>query len=773
MASNLSVSKWTSVRRLLIGLLAVALSAANGGATGASTDPVAPPSRGVPIVFNASDSARAGDVVTLQGDNFGNAPQVYFDGMPGNPLEIVNRVGTNWLAVQIPTTAAGALIVRVTNGTGISSRVLLNAAKPFHLDAMQLVPGGAFKVFGRMLLSRPHAPLITIDGLPAVIDRTRSDENMLTAIAPVSLNVTASAVVMVDNGNGSGPARLDRTIEVVASGTGDPFSLGVGWAAGFAAIANTSLYAATDPRLAEKVVCDGSHDDTPAIRAAIDLAASTGGGVVRLPPGRCRMHNGLELKSRVVVMGAGKNATELVYESNYPVYGANIDLSGIGDLTLTNAGTAIEGSMLRDSTRVFIRNLRVHSGTSHQMYLTGNRHFAVIDSDFVQGGSINEEGPYLLNESSGLVFTGNTTRWLVGAPAFRHIHDSHVRGNRFTRDGSAQNLSGMVHSLVVDFAYRVAIVGNQFDVVNGPITNKGRNDGETILTEGGGAGRTENLGTVGSATATTLSDPLNTFRLDPFGAGAIPEDYGLAIVGGKGAGQTRRVVSGTGSTLTIDRPWDVLPDAGSRYATFVWGLEKSLIKDNVLSDNPRGIWLYQTAIRDVAIIGNTMTEGGGIFLRAYQNLSAKQFMPIYNVVVENNTVKNSTGRWMSHIEAMFVNTDARAFGIAMLGIEVRSNEITANRPNVSSTLEDYANLEGYVNMMRVENYLGYETSAVPRVLGSIFNGNRCTNCDVGVRVSTGAGGTTILKMQLVDSVTATTDSATTSSTERSTGTVYR
>ena len=137
----------------------------------------------------------------------------------------------------------------------------------------------------------------------------------------------------------------------------------------------------------------------------------------------------------------------------------------------------------------------------------------------------------------------------------------------------------------------------------------------------------------------------------------------MAIVAGKGAGQTRRVVSGNGSTLTVDRAWDSTPDTSSHYATFVWGLEKSLIKDNVLSQNPRGIWLYQTAVRDVDVVGNRMIEGGGIFLRAFQNLSNRMFMPLYNVVIANNQVVNTTGHWMSYVNATFANTDDLAQAI--------------------------------------------------------------------------------------------------------------
>ena len=40
---------------------------------------------------------------------------------------------------------------------------------------------------------------------------------------------------------------------------------------------------------------------------------------------------------------------------------------------------------------------------------------------------------------------------------------------------------GVIHSFTMDFAHRIAIVNNTFDVFGGPISNKDRNDGETML----------------------------------------------------------------------------------------------------------------------------------------------------------------------------------------------------------------------------------------------------------------------------------------------------
>jgi hypothetical protein len=737
--------------------------------------PASPDATGTspPVVFNASANARPGDVVSLQGEGFGSTPKVYLDSAPDNALEIVNRVGTGWLAVQIPPTAGGALTLRINNGSGTSAQVKLNAARPLHLDALQLVPGGAFRVFGRNLLLPGATPVVTIEGTPAALDLARSNEHVLYATVPASLGARPKAAISVDNGNGSGAAALDRTIEIVASGTGDPFALGVGWGAGFSAISSRVVNAATDARLAAKVSCDGSSDDAWPIQTAIDLAAANGGGIVRLPAGTCRMAGGMALKSNVVVEGAGKDATRLRYESNYPVFGVGLDLAGLRNLTLENAGSSTEGPLLKDSTRVFLQNVRVRLGTSRQMYLSGNRNIVVAGSDFVQAGSISQQGPYVFSDCSGFVFEGNTTSFVGGAPAFGRIHDASIQGNRFSRDGSHQNDAGTVHSFTIDFAHRIAVIGNTFDVTGGPIKNKTRNDGETILSEGGGAARTENLGSVASATATTLGDPNNALNVDPFATGAIPENYGVAIVAGKGAGQTRRLVAYQGGTMTVDRAWDVVPDTSSRYASFVWGLEKTLIKGNTLSQNPRGIWLYHTAIREVDVVGNSISEGGGIYLRSYQNLSQKAFMPIYNVLIAKNRVVNTTGDWMSYINAVFVNADAKAFGIANLGIEIRGNDIVANRPNVSSSWEEYAGTEGFMAMMRIESASAYESSAVPRQLGSVFANNSCTHCDVAVRIGTGAGGTTLLNTQLIDGKALTEDWATTGGSEKSTATVVR
>ena len=724
---------------LVAGLSAVVWLVGASMASAQNLDPA-------PVVFNHPASARAGDVVGLQGDGFGANPVVALDGRPGEPpteLPLINQHKGMWVSFRIPPTASGALVVRVRNGTVWSAPVALNAARALHLDTRTLVPGGAFRVFGRSLRLEGSTPTLTVDGLPARLDLGQSDEHMLVATAPPGLRPTASAQVVVDNGNVSGAARLERATEVAAVTSDDVFKLGVGWASAFAPLLQRSWEASTDPRLPRRMACDGASDDTAALQAAIDRVAHSG-GVLRLPAGTCRLKGSAKLRSRVVLQGAGMARTVLAYEGNYPLWARGLDLIALRDLTLHNQRGPIESPLVQSSTRVVLQNVRFLLGGGVHMFLTDNRQMVVTASEFEQPTNPNGQGAYVLNGTGGLVFTHNTTTFSHGGTAFARVHDAYIAHNRFTRDvRGLQDAPGVLHSLAMDFAHRVAIVDNLFDVLGGPVTNKVRNDGETLLTEGGGGRRTENLGYVASATASTLLDPGNRFNLSPFTDGVVPENMGVAIVGGHGAGQTRRVTGAVPGGLAVEPPWQVVPDQSSRYATFVWGLEKSLIKGNRLLQNPRGIWFYQTAVRDVDVVDNTIEEGGGIYLRSAQNLRNRLFTPIYGVRIANNHIKNTSREWPSYVHVGFVRMDEADFGLGTIGVELRGNTLLANQPNLSLASEESGRYEGYLNLARFEGLSQARAHDQERLLGTVLQDNVCIGCELPVRVRDGATATVL------------------------------
>ena len=689
----------------------------------------------VPVVFNAPMSAKPGDIIGLQGDNFGDNPTVVLENQSLHStthLPLVNQFGQGWLSVKIPKNANGAIVLQINNGMAMSAPIKLNAALAFHLDALSIVPSGSFRIFGRNLKLNGFSPSVTVNGLVATINQAESDENMLVVSAPIGLQ-KGTAIITVDNGNGTGPSTLDRPIEITSRGERDSFNIGVGWAMAFSNIDQKKINTLNDDRLNKKVLCDGKSDDTSAIQMAVDLASKMGGGIVQLQAGVCRVAGTIILRTGVVLQGQGKNSTFIRFESNYPIWAKNIDLSGIKDLALTNVAGWIENPIIQNSSRFFIKDVIFDLGGGNQMFVTANKNIAIINCEFIQPKNSHDSGTFHFGMTQGLVFKNNLILFANGSSSFDHVNDAYIANNYFKRD-IRENLysKGVIHTLTMNFAYRIAVIGNSFLVVGGPITNKLRNDGETLLTEGGGGNRTENIGFVSSATQMTMTDSnkhINVMPFLPYQEMTIPENYGVVIVGGKGAGQSRRVVAYSNDTLSVDRAWDEVPDNTSRYATFVWGLEKSLIKGNILSQNSRGIWLYQTAVQQVDIVENKISEGGGIYLRTAQVLKDKLFTPMIGIKIANNSIINTSREWPSYINIVFVRTNAKDFGVATIGVEVKDNYLQANKRNLHLMHEESGQDEGYFNMMHLEaEYEQLPNEA--RLLGTIFQGNTCVNCKI-------------------------------------------
>ncbi len=69
----------------------------------------------------------------------------------------------------------------------------------------------------------------------------------------------------------------------------------------------------------------------------------------------------------------------------------------------------------------------------------------------------------------------------------------------------------------------------------------------------------EDLGVVTSASKTSLTDKKKKWKTNNFAG------YPLWISRGKGEAQTRKIISNTKNTLTINQPWKVIPDKTSQY----------------------------------------------------------------------------------------------------------------------------------------------------------------------------------------------------------------
>src|SRR4029077_9478478 len=199
-------------------------------------------------------------------------------------------------------------------------------------------------------------------------------------------------------------------------------------------------------------------------------------------------------------------------------------------------------------------------------------------------------------------------------------------GNHATRDFTMALMKpGDSGGLEIDLVDDLTVLNNTFDTA-GKISSA--NDGETINSQGCNS-PDQNLGTVGAASSTHIEDPSKHWK--------SLDGYAVAVVTGPGAGQWRSILSNTSTSLTIDRPWLLIPPAGSKYVITQWSAQTLLIKGNLLTDNPKGVWMYCGGA-DVAIVNNALHDSSGIWLRADQRVKSDRFNLLIGALVADNNV---------------------------------------------------------------------------------------------------------------------------------------
>ena len=203
----------------------------------------------------------------------------------------------------------------------------------------------------------------------------------------------------------------------------------------------------------------------------------------------------------------------------------------------------------------------------------------------------------------------------------------------------------------------------------------------------------------------------------------------VAIISGNGAGQWRYIAGNDGQTITIDKPWDVIPDKGSQYVVMKWSAEDWLVKDNILDGNNRGIWFYGGG-NDVVIEGNRLTDSEGIYLRSDQRLEAGRFNLTWNFLIENNKVSRINGKRPAFIcSTLALQRTQSLTGTGTFGVEIRRNFVQTKKPNASSFIPG----EGYWNEVRSQTPDALDNTV--GILGTIFDQNTAINADYGYRLS--------------------------------------
>ncbi|WP_026607377.1 glycosyl hydrolase family 28-related protein [Methylocapsa acidiphila] len=626
-----------------------------------------------------------------------------------------------------------------------------------------------------------------------------NDAYQLYFKAPNGIAAGKTYQVVVTNTFGS--ATADSTLLGHAAGTdaygvgqawGSEFIAqnGPGYKAGVAGTNENDhhVYDVTsDPSLSVHAKGDGVTDATWAIQLAINTAASHGGGLVYLPAGTYRLASpagvGLTLKSGVMLRGHSAADTKIVYGPTTPqatsyqffaiYWPPGTSLSGIADLSLQNIDKTSQvvvsaNTNLGSVSKIALLRVNWDEGSGQPIFMQGDR---VMIRDCTITQSPNNQVPYSdgasglgpinFGQVSNLSFLNNTVSWFSGQNLMDDMTNVVIDGNHFTRNADQMVATAAQTSwpyvtwpwpgkpiavgdviertpgrqMSINFGNRIVVENNIFDTA-GAVMKFNWDDGETFLSEGGGQKQRSDSGTTTSATSLTIADDSRS--------SSIPWKYYsnsvLSVVSGAGAGQIRNVVAHNNNTFTIDQPWDVIPSPGDHFAIDVPSLQNALITYNNMSGNRRGILIYTGEFLNISIIANSLTDNGGIWTRPDQHIDPDgdggfNFSRVRNLEINRNILTNAKGIFNSYIDLDFgLISENTFFGTSTDGVEIRNNKITG----FPGTPADDFSSEGYYNFAQFQNSSGsFVDQGVNLIIGTVFQGDNCTNCGTNFRLGTG------------------------------------
>ncbi len=525
----------------------------------------ATPSNAVPVIFNASETAKPGDIIYAQGA-WGAGATINYELITGSttpsfsastPLTVTTEGSTSQtsapgeacIAAKVPATAAAGLYaIWVTDGSGTSSGVqYMNRAHGVQLECPAIAPGWQFRIFGRNLLESGATASVTFadqaspyTAYTGTVTTSGSDGNVLWVTAPTTLTVNHYYTVTVNNGyagaSGNAAVEPDNVSQTgvlvqwpqetstpsttIASGSFS-WSLNVPWQADYLTLSShvynaKTTYGATG---------NGTTNDAPAIQAAINAASNAGGGTVYIPSGTYRLdfysggnstnHGILWLPSKVVLIGDGPGHSILKFgyeAAPSGVYNCAINrpgsaTTGLINLELDNMETANPGVWHIRPTdgygnEFFVQDCTINAATAQAVGMTGGQ-YGLVANSAINVTNLSESHSCFNGEANLTLYKNNYT-YNVGRSWSGGIHDLIVDSNTITRSATSPSQSGYEAGFADWWGDHVVFVSNLFQVGN-TNTDIEYNDGEQILTEQDGGGYRA-TGSVTSATSTTLTD---------------------------------------------------------------------------------------------------------------------------------------------------------------------------------------------------------------------------------------------------------------------------
>ncbi len=555
----------------------------------------------------------------------------------------IQRLAEGFAHVTLPDTlpASSLYLIWPENEDGAGYPRMINHPHAWWVGPKTAYPGDTVSVFGRNLShdnGTTDAWIYLTDGATGMwLTPTAVSPNRVSFTIPTTLSV-GTYEVWAHNGHGGDlgwSEPLDITVELAPDFDGgttyDVTSFGA--------------------------VGDGVTDDTDAINAAILATRTTGAtysgpvNTLYFPAGVYMISDVILSATRLHIRGAGMDQTIIRKMPGFTGYISNSapTYARYSDLTFDANGEGATVMILhRFGYDIHYTNVRFSAQRASVYAYPIDIHQS--ERVFFNGCEIIGSGTQLLSASQ--VFMDDTTFkgttgafWLlhmrsghdvsITNSTVQHLDNTSPDNNNFCsgRFITADSIWGTMRNIHID--------GNTTIDLTPSATYWNQNAGEQIMWE---EATTHFYGNPISATATTVT-------LNSATASSVP--LSLMITTGKGCGQFREIIGidTTTGIVTVDKPWDVIPDSSS-LVTAQFGYSNIVIANNSLDFDTRSVTstshIASTGIQpysgscNLIIDSNTIHEArSGISL--WTNLGTNnpptgESAPCFFPLVTNNTI---------------------------------------------------------------------------------------------------------------------------------------
>jgi polygalacturonase len=394
-------------------------------------------------------------------------------------------------------------------------------------------------------------------------------------------NGTSTSFVYIQSGTGAGryvtpvsvnPFKVDFQVPDLAAG---PYEVWIhnghggrfGWSGPLAlSILSQDPWAGQDRKIFNAkdfgAVGNGSANDTAAIEAALTAAGIAAPSTVYFPSGTYLVTSALKAPNNVSWLGDGMDATEIRLSTS-------INGSMIADarqntqfekLTLNANGKTDSKPLLwvPSASNLRLQTVRLKAWGVSALEAHDASGIYVDSSELIENGSFygNSRQIFMTNNRFRMTGYGESVVALWGARDFSMVGNDLANADEGRDDGHGigRFFVGQAHSGNMQNLYWG--YNTSHDAAPHDCSKVDCNKGEQICFEIVGS---ELKAGFKEATANTV-----TFRSLAPSPKAGGED--LIIVGGRGGGQRRHIVSVSNNTATLDKPWNVIPDRSSQFA---------------------------------------------------------------------------------------------------------------------------------------------------------------------------------------------------------------